>query len=241
VERVVETRERTTVHNLRVADYHTYFVGSPEWGFSVWAHNAECAILFQNPNGQWVLKGKVSGKVLAEGTEAEALAAAKAGGHEFTVPQAGDPLSLEHRAARWQEYQDSFKPGGKNAGETPLSKEHWDNLYNGNMTRATVANGPVVDYHAQLGWGKRQVTVQTPKELGPPRKLDIADEVGLRGAEVKTGYIRRSPELTSEINRDAWLVKQGWDIEYHFAPGSRASAGVLADLKAAGIQVTGLK
>jgi hypothetical protein len=28
-----------TVYNLRVADYHTYFVGSDEWGFSVWAHN----------------------------------------------------------------------------------------------------------------------------------------------------------------------------------------------------------
>src|SRR5262249_15769449 len=24
----------------QVAEYHTYFVGSPDWGFSVWAHNA---------------------------------------------------------------------------------------------------------------------------------------------------------------------------------------------------------
>ncbi len=29
-----------TVYNLRVADFHTYFVGCDEWGFSVWAHNA---------------------------------------------------------------------------------------------------------------------------------------------------------------------------------------------------------
>ena len=28
------------VYNLRIADYHTYFVGSRDWGFSVWAHNA---------------------------------------------------------------------------------------------------------------------------------------------------------------------------------------------------------
>src|SRR5262249_25497995 len=28
------------VYNLRVADYHTYFVGNREWSFSVWAHNA---------------------------------------------------------------------------------------------------------------------------------------------------------------------------------------------------------
>jgi hypothetical protein len=41
VERVAETREVATVYNVRVADYHTYFVGCGEWGFSVWAHNAE--------------------------------------------------------------------------------------------------------------------------------------------------------------------------------------------------------
>ncbi len=29
-----------TVYNMRVAEDHTYFVGSPLWGFSVWAHNA---------------------------------------------------------------------------------------------------------------------------------------------------------------------------------------------------------
>ena len=34
----------TTVYNLRIADYHTYFVGCDEWGFSVWAHrSATCA------------------------------------------------------------------------------------------------------------------------------------------------------------------------------------------------------
>ena len=27
------------MYNLRVAEYHTYFVGSQSWGFSVWAHN----------------------------------------------------------------------------------------------------------------------------------------------------------------------------------------------------------
>ncbi len=29
-----------TVYNMRVAEDHTYFVGSPLWGFNVWAHNA---------------------------------------------------------------------------------------------------------------------------------------------------------------------------------------------------------
>jgi hypothetical protein len=44
VEEVFDTGEHETVYNLRVADWHTYFVGSPnEWGFSVWAHNVSPA------------------------------------------------------------------------------------------------------------------------------------------------------------------------------------------------------
>ena len=34
-----ETGEWAAVYNLRVADFHTYFVGCSEWGWSVWAHN----------------------------------------------------------------------------------------------------------------------------------------------------------------------------------------------------------
>jgi RHS repeat-associated protein len=39
VEDLLDTGEYATVYNLRVADFHTYFVGCNEWGFSVWAHN----------------------------------------------------------------------------------------------------------------------------------------------------------------------------------------------------------
>ena len=41
VEGVADSGEVTTVYNFRVAEYHTYFVGTAEWGFSVWTHNAE--------------------------------------------------------------------------------------------------------------------------------------------------------------------------------------------------------
>jgi hypothetical protein len=40
VEDLLDTSEYETVYNLRITDYHTYFVGSRDWGFSVWAHNA---------------------------------------------------------------------------------------------------------------------------------------------------------------------------------------------------------
>jgi hypothetical protein len=40
VEAVTLTAEQVPVYNIRVEEDHTYFVGSDEWGFSVWAHNA---------------------------------------------------------------------------------------------------------------------------------------------------------------------------------------------------------
>jgi hypothetical protein len=40
IEDLFDTGEYETVYNLRVKDFHTYFVGCDEWGFSVWAHNA---------------------------------------------------------------------------------------------------------------------------------------------------------------------------------------------------------
>ncbi len=40
VESVKDTGRYEVVYNLRVSDYHTYFVGGLDWGFDVWAHNA---------------------------------------------------------------------------------------------------------------------------------------------------------------------------------------------------------
>jgi RHS repeat-associated protein len=39
VEEVYDTGEWETVYNLRISDYHTYFVSGEDWGFSVWSHN----------------------------------------------------------------------------------------------------------------------------------------------------------------------------------------------------------
>jgi RHS repeat-associated protein len=41
IDAVIDNGEEAAVYNLRVADYHTYFVGSRSWGFSIWAHNAD--------------------------------------------------------------------------------------------------------------------------------------------------------------------------------------------------------
>jgi hypothetical protein len=42
VNRVEDPGRYETVYNLRVADFHTYFVGDHHWAYSVWAHNADC-------------------------------------------------------------------------------------------------------------------------------------------------------------------------------------------------------
>ncbi len=39
VSEVFDTEEWEPVYNLRVADFHTYFVGDEEWGWAAWAHN----------------------------------------------------------------------------------------------------------------------------------------------------------------------------------------------------------
>jgi hypothetical protein len=42
VEGVDLSEELTVVYNLEVSNYHTFFVGSERWGFSVWVHNLNC-------------------------------------------------------------------------------------------------------------------------------------------------------------------------------------------------------
>lgn len=48
VEGIWNTGETVRVYNLAVSEYHTYFVGSREWGFSAWAHNAGAAYVAAN-------------------------------------------------------------------------------------------------------------------------------------------------------------------------------------------------
>ena len=35
---MTDTNDDVTVYNMRIEEYHTYFVGSAEWGFSVQRH-----------------------------------------------------------------------------------------------------------------------------------------------------------------------------------------------------------
>jgi hypothetical protein len=37
---------------LRIADFHTYFAGNREWGFSIWAHNTYNNVRYNGRNGK---------------------------------------------------------------------------------------------------------------------------------------------------------------------------------------------
>ena len=66
--------------------------------------------------------------------------------------------------------------------------------------------------------------------------IDIAhaDPAKRRGVEHKTGGQYRSPENLSEIERDKWLVEDGWNIVWVFE-NSKPSKPLLEELRKTGI------
>lgn len=49
VEGITDTGRFEKVYNLRVAENHTYYVGSAAWGFDVWVHNT-CVYIARKGN-----------------------------------------------------------------------------------------------------------------------------------------------------------------------------------------------
>ncbi len=104
VERVTEAREGATVYNLEVEDFHTYFVGTSAWGFSVWAHNAADYTITQQGD-KWVVvdaKGDVKyTSPEADPTAAETDAQNKAA--EFNKAKA----EAKQKLADWKKARDA--------------------------------------------------------------------------------------------------------------------------------------
>jgi outer membrane receptor protein involved in Fe transport len=137
----------------------------------------------------------------------------------------GNPL---HKANSWQEYL---------ARDGVWRFDRWSITYDQNMTRATKAHQYADAYRDELGWGEREYTVRIE---GQRRVLDIADPAGLRGVEVKTGYVSLSADVAYELKRDALLVaKRDWTIRWHV--DGRMSEPLRKVLRAANIQFTETK
>ena len=67
VEKTVPTGESETVYNFRVADHHTYFVGSESWGFAVWTHNCYVAEFTANHPFHFFIRDNSTSAVLFMG------------------------------------------------------------------------------------------------------------------------------------------------------------------------------
>lgn len=117
-----------------------------------------------------------------------------------------EPGSDAHRKIRREMYE-------LIGGDMPLPT--WEKVYEANVGRARKANAIVTAEHGRLGWGETEETIKLGKD--EVRRLDIADVKKKKGIEVKayeTGYISASEDIVWEVERDAKLVKRGWDITW---------------------------
>jgi hypothetical protein len=141
--------------------------------------------------------------------------------------EAGTP---EHKTIRREMYE-------LIGGDLPLAT--WEKIYASNVEQANKANATVKAEHQRLGWGKPEQTIELGK--GEVRRLDIADTDPKvrRGVEVKayeTGIIYASEDIVSEVQRDAKLVRRGWDITWVLID-TQPSGPLLSLLLNAGIPV----
>jgi hypothetical protein len=101
VEEIRDTGRYEKVYNLRVADYHTYFVGDSSWGFSVWAHNsysgdaatkqAEVAAMLEQIGYSPKQAARIAAKYAGSGEPGDSLHAnlkayIEGGGGPYTAP-----------------------------------------------------------------------------------------------------------------------------------------------------------
>jgi hypothetical protein len=110
-----DSGEVTTVYNVRVADFHTYFVGSEEWGFALWAHN-DYSISAQDQNQQEInqIRGDAKNGNIQSLSQAGQPTAQRPGGyHTYDVDQYGR-LSLQANRA----------PGSTNSAEDLFVQAH---------------------------------------------------------------------------------------------------------------------
>lgn len=146
--------------------------------------------------------------------------AAKASPKQSSSSSSSSPKDT-HQEERWKRYR---ARGGT------WSRAHWDVVYRLNQDRALKANAVANDYQRQLGWGKREYSFYVGDILF--RRLDIGDPERQRGVEVKSGYQTLTVDNRSEIERDALLRKNRWDIRWHFTGTYSAQLGrALADAK----------
>jgi len=169
----------------------------------------------------------------ASGTTAEAGKAAGAVKEEAAVAQpAGDgvkvvkrkrlmPGTAEHKADRWKKYQER---GGKK------DYDEWSKQYDTNMRNYEYGAAREVQYRSAME--ASEGTLKTPLTN---RQIDILKPDEMYAGQLKTGPVSLTKENVIAIQKDAELVKQGWQVEHILEKG--ASKPYLDALEKAGIDV----
>jgi hypothetical protein len=132
------------------------------------------------------------------------------------------PGSPEHKADRWQKYQER---GGKK------SYDQWGKQYDTNMLNYQYGAARESEYRAAMD--ASEGTLKTPLTN---RQIDILKVEELYAGQLKTGPVSLTKVNILAIQKDAELVKRGWTVEHILEKG--ASKPYLEALEKAGIQST---
>ncbi len=132
VDAITDLKEFATVYNLRVSSCHTYFVGARDWGFSVWAHNAEYLVVRIEGTQAWT--------IVNEAGEIVPVAAGRRFGNPTNAARFAEGAGIEgvtvNRTATWSAERGLQGVAVRQAGaEVRVGAFHTD--------RITTPQGPV--------------------------------------------------------------------------------------------------
>lgn len=129
------------------------------------------------------------------------------------------PGSSEHKADRWEKYQNR---GGEK------SYDQWSKQYDTNMRNYQHGLAREADYRSAMD--ATEGTLKTPLTN---RQIDILKADEMYAGQLKTGPVSLTKENALAIQKDAELVKRGWQVEHILEQG--ASKPYIEALEKAGI------
>lgn len=129
------------------------------------------------------------------------------------------PGTPAHKADRWKKYQER---GGKK------DYDEWSKQYDTNMRNYQYGAAREVEYRSAME--ASEGTLKTPLTN---RQIDILKTDEIYAGQLKTGPVSLTKENVLAIQKDAELVKRGWQVEHILEKG--ASKPYLEALEKAGI------
>lgn len=157
---------------------------------------------------------EASGKVGKEAAEKKAKNGAK-----ILKPRKLKAGTPEHKSDRWNQYQER---------EGKKDYEAWSKQYDTNIRNYQYGLAREKAYRKAMG--ASEGSLKTP---ATNRQIDILKEKNLYAGQLKTGRVSLTKENQIAIKKDAFLVKDGWEVEHILEKG--ASKPYLDALEKAGI------